>query len=175
MSRTVSFRDLLVCEELAHIKNEVELVHPANDALMESILRKVGFDVDYPVVYVPSKHRDMQNKVAVGFQAVGEISINRDFINSPMCSVTERMVAASYSDRSLTRELAQLSAGQVSYKAITDDADYGDEEDDFPNECIEEDYEYVSSQIKQLEQLRDTLRGTMFNEAGDLKTFAEYK
>lgn len=174
MSRTISFRDLMVCEELAHIKNEIELLHPSNDDLVASVLSKIGFDIDYPVAYIPSKHRDMQNKVAVGFMAVGDISLNRDFINSPMCSVVDRMVAAAYTDPSLTKELANLTGNQVNFKALMDDeGDYaGDELDD---SLLEPDYEYVSQQIKQLESIRDAIRGPMYNEAGALKTYAEYK
>jgi hypothetical protein len=174
MSRTISFRDLLVCEELAHIKNEIELLHPDNDDLVADILSKIGFDVEYPVLYVPSKHRDMQNKIEVGFMAVGEISLNRSFINSPMCSITERMVAASYTDPTMTRELAGLMGHSINYKVLlSEDAEYDGEE--LPNEMLEPDREHVAKQIKQLADIRDAIRGDMYNEAGDLKTFAEYK
>jgi len=174
MSRTISFRDLMLCEELAHIKNEVELLHTSNDDLMRSLLSKIGFDVDYPVAYIPSKHRDMQNKIAVGFMAVGDISLNREFINSPMCSVTERMVAASYTDPSLTRELSNLMGNQVNLKTLmSDESEYDGEE--LADDMLEPDREFVSAQIKVLESIRDDIRGSMYNDAGDLKTYDEYK
>lgn len=175
MSKVLSFRDLLLCEELAHIKNEIELLHTANDDIVEDVLRKVGFDTDYPVLYVPSKHRDMQNKVAVGFMAVGEISLNRNFINSPMCSVEERIVAAGYQDRSRAVEMQRLTGGRVSATILATDDDRIGDENEYAPDLIEPDYEEVAKQIKQLEEIRDAIRGDKYNEAGDLKTFAEYK
>lgn len=174
MSRVISFRDLMVCSQLAHIKNEVELLHISNDDLVESILSQVGFDTSYPVLYVPSKHRDMQNKVAVGFMAVGEISINRAFINSNMCSITERMIAASYTDPSLTRELARLAGNHVNYKSLLEDEAEGSGEE-FTDDMLEPDHDIIAAQIKLLADLRDSIRGPMHNDSGDLKTFEEYK
>lgn len=174
MSRTISFRDLLVAEELAHIKNEIELLAIENDALVESILKKIGFDTDYPITYIPSKHRDMQNKVAVGFMVVGEISLNRSFINSSLCSTTERLVASSYTDPSMTRELSNLMGNHINFKALIAEEGEG-ESDELPSDMLEPDREFVALQIKQLAEIRDMIRGTMYNEAGDLKTFEEYK
>lgn len=174
MSRVISFRDLMVCSQLAHIKNEVELLSIANDDLVSSILAKIGFDVDYPILYVPSKHRDMQNKVAVGFMVVGEISLNRAFVNSYLCSTTERMIAACYTDPTLTRELGKLAGNRVNYKAMLEDqAEF--EGDELPEDMLEPDRFIVADQIKQLTELRDMIRGTIYNDSGDLKTFGEYK
>jgi hypothetical protein len=174
MSRTVSFRDLMVCTKLAHIKNEIELLSTENDAVMADILGQVGFDTEYPITYVPVKHRDMQNKVAVGFMAVGDISINRSFINSYLCSTVERMIAASYVDPSLTRELGSLMGHHVNYRSLLDDdAEWSGEE--LPDEMLEPDRREVAALIKSLAELRDTIRGSMYNESGDLKTFEEYR
>lgn len=174
MSRTISFRDVMLHSQLSHIKNEIDLLKLENDDLMEKILKQLGFDTDYPVAYVPSKHRDMQNKVAVGFMAVGEISLNREFINSPMCSPVERLVAASYTDPSLTRELSNLMGNHVNFKSLLEDEAEGDGEE-LPEDMLEPDRHYVAAQISVLADLRDRIRGSMYNEAGDIKTFAEYK
>lgn len=173
MSRTVSFRDLMVCTKLAHVKNEIELLDVKNDDIMAEILAQIGFDVDYPISYIPTKHRDMQNQVAVGFMAVGDISINRKFINSYLCSTTERMVAASYSDPSLTRELGTLMGNHVNYRSLLDDdCDY--ELEELPEDMLEPDRFIVAGQLKMLAEIRDTIRGSQYNEAGDLKTYQEY-
>lgn len=174
MSRVISFRDLMVCSQLSHIKNEVELLSIANDDLVSSILDKIGFDVDYPILYVPSKHRDMQNKVAVGFMVVGEISLNRSFVNSFLCSATERMIAACYTDPTLTKELSRLSGNRVNYQAMLQDGVEG-EGDELPEDMLEPDRHVVAAQIAQLIEIRDAIRGNYYNEAGDIKTFAEYK
>lgn len=174
MSRVISFRDLMLCTKLAHIKNEVELLEIKNDDLVASVLSKVGFDIDYPVTYIPSKHRDMQNRVAVGFMAVGEISLNRAFISSSICTPTERMIASSYTDPSLTRELARLAGNHVNYKSLLEDEAESDG-DELPDEMLEPDRDIVSAQIRTLADLRDMIRGSMYNDAGDLRTYAEYK
>lgn len=174
MSRTVSFRDLMVCTKLSHIKNEIELLDIKNDAIMSDILSEIGIDIEYPVTYVPSKHRDLQNKVGVGFMAVGDISLNRSFINSSLCSVTERMIAASYSDPSLTRELGTLLGHQVNFRSLLEDETEFDG-DELPEDQLEPDRHEVAAQIKYLAELRDSIRGSMYNEAGDLKTFQEYQ
>jgi len=174
MSRVISFRDLMLCTSLSHIKNEVEMLKVENDDAVAEVLSKIGFDCDYPVTYIPSKHRCMRNKVAVGFMAVGEISLNRSFINSGMCSTTERLIASSYTDPSLTRELGRLTGNYVNYKSLLED-DAVDSGDDLPEDMLEPDRHSVAAEIRLLADLRDTIRGSMYNDSGDLKTYEEYK
>lgn len=173
MSRTVSFRDIMLCTSIAHVKNEIELLDTKYDAAVAEILNAIGIDVEYPVTYIPSKHRDMQGKIAVGFMAVGDISLNRAFINSYLCNTTERMIAASYSDPSLTRELGTLMGHQVNFRSLLEDETEFDG-DELPEDQLEPDRYEVAAQIKALAEIRDQIRGSMYNEAGDLKTFAEY-
>lgn len=165
MSKVISFRDLKLIPELSHY-NEIELLHRNLDETVQKYLAQIGFDTDYEVQYVPSKHRDMQGKVAVGFQAVGEISINRNFINSPLCSISERIAATGYQDPSLTRELSSMMASKNDYRGLSEvdgcveDAEFGDSlvSTKTPKDEIEEDYEWVMQQIKQLEMVRDQIR-----------------
>lgn len=158
MSKTISFRDLKLIPELSHY-NEIELIHPNLDETVKKYLGQLGFDTDYEIQYVPSKHRDMQGKIAVGFQAVGEISINRNFINSPLCDVTDRMVAASYADPSLTREMAGMMGSSTNYQSLLED-DAVEDSGEYDAADVEDDYEWVMTQIKQLEMVRDQVRGT---------------
>jgi nicotinamide mononucleotide adenylyltransferase len=116
----------------------------------------------------------MRNNVAVGFMAVGDISLNRSFVNSYMCSATERMIAACYSDLSLMRELGTLMGTHVNYRSLLEDESEYDGED-LPEDMLEPDRHAVAAQIKQLAELRDSIRGPMYNEAGDIRTFNEYK
>jgi hypothetical protein len=159
--KTISFRDLQLAEELKHL-NEIQMLHRSNDDLMKSVLEKCGFDTDYETEYIPSKHRDMQGKVAIGYQAVGDISINRKTLNSCVSDITDRMVAASYQDPSLTRELASMMGNTVNYKSLLEAEDSFDEiESEAP---VEEDYEWTVAQIKQLEMIRDQIRGSNENK-----------
>lgn len=171
--KSVSFRDLQVCPQFKGM-NEIEMLSLKNDEAMEYVLSQIGFDTEYAVVYVPNVHRDLQNKVALGFMAVGEISLNKAYIDSPICTLTERMIAAAYTDPSLTQELASLMGMQYNFKAaLAHSMDDGSEE--LPDEMLEPDREYVGSQIKSMEDIRDIIRGEMYNDRGEVKTFAEYK
>lgn len=166
MSRVFSFRDLRLIPELSKF-NEIQLIHPDMDKAVNKYLGQLGFDLDYAVQYVPANHRDMQGNVGVGFRAVGEISINRSFINSPLCSITERMIAAFHTDPGLARELAALMGNSISFKDTEYEGDTSEE--DFPENLIEPTYNEVSQQIKALEAIRDELRGSPYNEDGSLK------
>ena len=74
--RNISLRDLMLADSLSHIKSEVELINPKNDVVVNYVLTEIGFDVRQPVEYIPSFHRDMQGKAAVGYQAVGEYMVD---------------------------------------------------------------------------------------------------
>jgi hypothetical protein len=169
MSRVFSFRDLQLIPELSEY-NEIELLHPSMDDLVNSFLSQLGFNIHQSVLYVPALHRDMQGNVGVGFRAVGSITTSREFLNSKLCSPIERLIAASTYDMSLTKELSKLMGSSVSLFTRADG-----EDPDFPEELVEPDCEDISNQIAMLEALRDDIRGTPYNEWGALKTPEEYK
>jgi hypothetical protein len=173
MTKVVSFRDILLAEELAHIKNEIELLDIKNDDIVKKVLKQLAFDCEYGVAYIPTKHRDMRGKIAIGFQCVGEVTLNRDLLNSSVCDATDRLVATSHRDVGFAKELASMMGAQVDLSR-DDDAEYVPEED-FDESQVEDDYEFVLKQIKQLEEVRDMVRGSMYNAAGDVKTYEEYK
>lgn len=173
MSRTISFRDLRLIDALKKY-NEIELLHPDRDDEVNAFLKVLGFNVNLGVLYVPSKHRDLQGNIGLGFSAVGEISAYSDYLNSPMCPLVERILAASKRDMSLAREMAAMLGSSVNIMAQTDDG-FDDEGEEFPEEWIEPDYDEVSIQIKLLENLRETIRGSHLNDYGNLKTPEEYK
>lgn len=170
MSKVISCSDLLLAEELAHVKNEVELLSIDNDDIVCCILEKLGFDTMYPIAYVPSKHRNMQGQVVIGYQLVGDVTLNRLVLNSPVCDATDRLIAANYQDPSMARELAGMMNIQCNYSSEDSEEVVFDEDAE-----VEEDYEWVAQQIRQLETVRDAIRGSMFNEQGEIKTFSEYK
>ena len=172
MSKAISFRDLQVCSFFNGM-NEIEMISLKNDKLMEHALVQIGFDTEYPVSYEPSKHRCMRGKVAVGFRAVGEINLNRSYINSPMCTLTERMIAAAYTDPSLTKEMSSLMGMRVNFRSLLDNGNDSSNED-LPEDMLEPDREFVGQQIRELERLRDVIRGPLFNNRGEAKTFLEY-
>ena len=173
MSKTISFRDLQVCSFFQNM-NEIQMMSLENDGAMEVALQQVGFDTDYPVSYEPSNHRCMRGKVALGFRAVGEINMNSSFIESPLCTLTERMIAAAYIDPSLTKELSSLMGMRVNFRSLLENGSDSSSED-LPDDMLEPDRDFVGKQIKDLVILRDEIRGPILNERGEAKTFAEYR
>jgi hypothetical protein len=172
MSRVLSFRDLKLITELAPY-TEISLLDPSMDERVNYYLDKLGFDVEYGICYEPSLHRDMRNKVAVGFRVVGELNVNRNIINSDLCTLEDRLIAAAYLDPTLVRELSPLMGTRLDYRAFhAEDAESEDNED-FLSDDIEPDYEMIKSQIEALTAIRDSLRGSVYNEAGSIKSPAE--
>lgn len=171
MSKVISFSDLKLIPELSHL-NEIQMLHPTNDELMLTYLDKIGMDCEYAVEYLPSKHRNMQNNVVLGFQAVGELQCGLAFVNSVFCSTVERIAIASYQDRSLTQELAGMMNNTLDFNSFNDD---GIEEEGGMLDQLEEDWSQVDAQIRQLIEIRDFLRGPPFNAAGSPKTMGEVK
>lgn len=178
--KSLSFRDLLKCEELAHIPNEVILMHPSNDALVNSILVQIGFDIKKTVLYEVAKHRDLSGAVAIGAIACGEYSTDPQY--KKFLDVTERTVVAGMVDPSLGREMALMQGRKNIYKnsddkwddgsrAKADDPRYyseaqllefgytqGVEEETDGGYYIEATWEEDLRAIKQLESVRDTIR-----------------
>lgn len=170
MSRVFSFRDLQRIPALSSL-TEIQLLAIERDDLVNQYLGQLGFDLNKAILYVPAKHRDLAGKVAIGYRAVGDIDPHdREFLNSSLCLPIERLVAASKTDLSLTRELAKLMGSTVELKD-----DHAVEDDDgYPDELIEEDCDSVQEEILMLENIRDMIRGSPYNEHGALKTPREY-
>lgn len=176
MSRTISFRDLLITEELSNIRNEIELLHPKHDHIVGLVLRQIGFDTCQEIEYIPSMHRDMTGKVAIGFQAVGEINTDRQY--KKFLDVHDRIVAAGLKDISLAKDMAGLMGRSYSYnknqeelkqkrkKAFNED-DFSEEElidmgystGDNEDDYVEPDYKKNLAEIEQLNKIMLQVRG----------------
>lgn len=170
MSRVFSFRDLKLIPELSQY-SEIEMLHPILDETINKYLSQVGFDIEAGVIYVPAKHRDLQGNVGVGFRATGTVTTDPGWFNNPLCDSTERLIAAVRTDISLAKELCRMLGHSVDLTSN----DIFSEDPNFPTELEEDDYEEVSNQIKQLEEIRDFLRGSPYNEFGAIKSPSEYK
>ena len=171
--KNISFRDLQLCSKFSGM-NEIQMLKLSNDDDMAWVLQQIGFDTQYAVSYVPLVHRDMRNTVGLGFMAVGEINMNSEFIDSPLCTLTERMIAAAYIDPSLTRELSNLMGMRVNFRTLLENGSASASKD-LPEDMLEPDRDLVAKQITDLEELRDSIRGNMFNDRGEAKTYEEYK
>jgi hypothetical protein len=171
----------MLADTLKHIKSEVLLIDPVNDVAVLAVLEQIGYDIKQPFEYVPSRHRDMNNKVAIGYQVVGEYS--RDPKYRHFLDTTDRVIIAGYTSPELARDMSALMGRKNIYKgedkwddgarAKKDDPRYysesellefgftaGDDENDpYEGEYIEEGWEEDLRAIKELETLRDLIRG----------------
>lgn len=169
MSRVISFRDLKIVPSLSQY-TEVELLSTNLDDKVNNVLGQLGFNLKAPILYVPTKHRDMQGGVGVGFRAVGHINNDHAYLSSNICPMIERLIWASLKDPSLARELAKMMGHTVNLDDTALEID-----DPMYEEEIEDDYEMTSAQIVALTTIRDVVRGSPYNEQGILKTPKEYK
>jgi hypothetical protein len=175
MSRVISFRDLISTVPWLKGYTEIELLDLGMDSEVNRALSELGYNINAAILYVPSKHRDRAGKVGVGYTAIGDIDpYNREFLNSRVCLPIERLIAASQTDMSLCKELAKLmgtTTADLRDTAIMDTAVY---EEQPTTEYLEDDAEQVESEILNLCEIRDRIRGNKFNEHGALKTPREY-
>lgn len=169
MSRVFSFRDLKLIPEFAN-KTEREMVRLECDDLMNEALSQLGFSLRAPILYVPSLHRDLQGRVAIGYRAVGQVNEDPAYLNSPLCPLIERLIVAARRDPSLASELARMIGGGVNL-----DDDYAAEPvKEIEDEYVEPDWQRNERYIRELTDFRDMVRGSPYNEAGSLKLPSEY-
>lgn len=169
MSRVFSFRDLQRVPGLDRL-TETELLKVENDDEVNAVLAVMGFDISQPILYIPSQHRDMTGRVAVGFRAVGQINGRSDYMNTRLCPLIERLIYAAQKDPSLARELAKMIGHSVNLddEAIEEDGLFLDDD-------VDPDYEIITAQLEALVEIRNSIRGFPYNEQGNLKTPAEYQ
>jgi hypothetical protein len=141
------------------------------DGIMFDLLESIGFDTQYAIQYYPANHRDMTGKTGVGFLATGEININRKHMKAVYTDTITRLAATSYTDRSLTQELAGMMNNTLDFNSFND---VGEEEDsNLFEDQLQPDYKYVAGQIKQLAEIRDSLRGPPMGADGSPATREE--
>jgi hypothetical protein len=171
--RVFSFRDLKIIPQLSHM-TERDMLKLENDEVILPILEELGFDIRYPILYVPSKHRDLQGKVGVGYRACGTITTNREFLNSHLCEPIDRVIATAQYDMSLTEQLSQLmGTSSIDFSQSVSSMDYG-EDNVLADDDVEPDYEEIELQLRMLEMIRDEIRGNPYREDGALKTPEDY-
>ncbi len=181
--RNTSLRDLKLADTIAHM-SELDMIHPNNDKVIKAVLETIGYDVKQKIDFIPSYHRDMQGKAAVGFQVLGEYNLDPKY--DKFVDTIDRVVKAGYTDPHLARDMAELMGKRFSYKNedeidvksnLEDDPRYYTEaekkamgftgfdedssEEDFLSEHggAERDCDMISSQIAALQALKVAVRG----------------
>ncbi len=166
MSKNISSTDLLLIPELSHLRM-LDIIDPKNDSLVATYLKIIGFDLDYPVNYVPCQHRNMQGKVVVAYMVTGEVCCNHSFLSSQWASIEDRIIAAGYRDISLAEAMADSMT--ICRDSTNDGALEG-----FPQDMANPDEKKILAEIKLLDELLFIARGSPFKLDGSRKTLAEY-
>lgn len=168
--KSISVTDLMggIVPELAHLRM-IDFINPTNDKLIAPFLKVLGFDLDFPIEYIPSQHRNMQGKVVVAYRIIGEVECNEAFLSSAFATSEDRMIVRGYSDLGLANDMA---------KQMTSGRDYGGEEGQsekgFPPELTMENEHLIRMQVEVLKDLLLQVRGDPYNPDGSRKTIYDY-
>lgn len=166
--KSISVTDLKLIPELSHLRM-IDFINPENDALLAPYLRMLGFDLDYPIEYVPSQHRNLQGDVVIAYRIIGDVECNDEFLSGPFATSEDRMIVRGYQDIGLADDMA---------KQLTSGRDYGGDEGQsekgFPPELTMDNESVVTDQIHVLRELLLTVRGNPFKQDGSRRTMAEH-
>jgi hypothetical protein len=165
--KVISVTDLQLVPELSHLR-QMDFIDPANTELLRPVLKTLGFDLEYPVQFIPSQHRNLQGKVVISYQIVGDVEINESFLSSEWATAEDRMIAAGYRDVGLAADLAA---------SMTIGRDYEGESkgEALAPDQLNPDADIISAQIKVLEDALLLVRGDPFKEDGSRSTLCEHK
>lgn len=165
--KNISCTDLQLIPELAHLRM-LDFIDPANDALIAPFLKVLGFDLDYPITYIPCQHRNMQGKVVIAYVIAGEVECNAAFLNSPWATMEDRIIVTGYRDVGLASEIANGQTKSRSYEGE------GQIQEGFSPELTNPDEANILMQIKVLADLLLSVRGDPFKQDGSRKALDEH-
>jgi hypothetical protein len=144
----------------------LDFIDPRNDALIAPYLKILGFDLEYPIEYKATQHRNLQGQIVIAYMISGDVDCNDSFLSGPFATVEDRIIAAGYRDLSLARQMTSALATSREY-------DTGVAEG-FPADLTNSDEKDIVEQIQVLENLLLEVRPNMYGDDGSLKTMAEY-
>lgn len=184
MSRTFSMRDVLYVLDPSGSRglSEQALLSVHMDDEVNAVLAQVGFDINEPIEYLPSNHRDMRGIVGIGFRAVGTVTKDPAWLDSPLCDTMERIIFEYRRHPSLAKEMCHMLGSHVDLTshASEDGSEYCTEAEERIKAKtlkgqLEPQYRAAEERINQLEDLREMVRGCPYRQDGGLKTPADYK
>ena len=165
--RVMSVYDLQLIPALSGL-SMFDFVNPANHELLIPYLKTLGYDLLRPVEFIASQHRTMAGKVVIGYQVVGEISQDREFLLSPFCTAEDRIIAAGSKDLSLANEMA---------RSMTTCREYGSDGavvEGFPADQANPDEAEILEAIRVYQVVMEIARGDQFKSDGSRKTLLEW-
>lgn len=160
---SISFRDILTIPALKHLR-EIDLLDPVYDVLTYPFIHAMGIDTVYPVSITVNLHRDLNNKVGVGYRYTGMMRRDREFVNSGFCDIVSRVSIAMAKDKSLGDHLCELLGKTVDFEKAALETDIDQLEREPESMCDDADYVKNNLLIKTLEDVRDCVRGNNNNK-----------
>jgi hypothetical protein len=173
----ISLSDLKLVKELSHM-SEMEMCKIENDPLIAKYAHECGLDIDYPILYVGNRHRNLQGQDIVGVRICGEIRCDQKFRDSSISTITDRLVMTSYSDPSLMTEVAELAfkvPDFTQYLNDNDNVNYDESRALFPESQLEEDWKEQEQKIQELNSVLELIRGPVYDASGSLKSPEQYQ
>lgn len=159
--------------------SEFDMLKIENDELLQKYLYILGMDVpDFPMMFFPCIHRNLQDKIVMGYKVIGECRCDRAYKDSYMAGITERLLISAFNDTSLMKEIAELSYKVRDIEEFVNDNDSIDFDEDralFPADQLEPDWEVNEQKLKELGDILLSIRGPQYGPSGSLKTNEEYK
>lgn len=167
--KSISVTDLQLIPELSHLRM-LDFIDPKYDSLISPFLKILGFDLDYPIEFAASQHRNLQGQKVIAYRIIGEVECNDAFLSSAFATTEDRIIARGYNDLGLSNDMAsQLTVGR-DYGGD----DTGQSEKGFPPELTNEDEDEITLQVQLLTDLLRIVRGNPFKQDGSRATLAEY-
>lgn len=149
-------------------KKQFEIIHPDNDFDVLAACYPIGLDIDAGYTYRACQHRNLQNKIVVGIRLEGSYRTDSEFRRS-ICYTPEVQILSNIrQDISLVQELCKMSGSSFNYGNVLD-ADAPEEREEDVEGCDE-----IMMQVKQLQMIIDEVRGSPYNDYGNLKSWKEW-
>lgn len=159
--------------------SEFDMLRIENDEVMQKYLYILGMDVpDFPLMFLPCIHRNLQNQIVTGYKVIGECRCDRVYKDSWMAGISERLLITAFNDASLMKELAELSYKVRDFEDYLNDCDAIDFDEEralFPADQLEPDYQENEQKLKELEEILESIRGPQYGPSGSLKSYKEYQ
>ena len=163
----ISFRDILTIPAMSHLR-EMDLLSPENDALALPFLYDMGIDTRFPFSITCNLHRDLNNKVAVGYRYTGYMRRDKAFANSPFCDMISRVAIAMDRDVSLGLHMAGMLNQTLDFDKMVSEANIDGNEREAEEMEDDEGFSENSKLIRTLEELRDSIRGNNNNNVKEV-------
>jgi phosphate-selective porin len=180
--KSISFSDILTFPIFSDYTEDM-LLNPKMDKYVMPYLHLLGGDINTGYQVVANKHRNLNNRVVIGYRYVMQSRTDYEYVHSNQCEVIDRIAAAAMKDPSLAVEMASLMNQSFNFSSFHEggvDTDYGRENRvgttiiAFPEELLEDDWKHTEAVLEAMKETILAVRGKPNKANGDLKGLSDY-